>query len=118
MKLEVTKIYRSVARDHPNRTGAYHPFVFIDNHDEDYFIGAMLTSDNKIERKNYPLDKKYFVKNPRPEKESYFVPNELVKKYEWEPFEEIGQLTNDGIAFVKSKLANTRPISFEDYNRI
>lgn len=96
-----------------DKTKAFHPIVFIREHNELFFEGAMLTHSSmggnvRLKTTHYRLD----TNDERPQ---YLVNNYLLKKNEWGPFEEIGRLTKSGLRFLDKQLADSEPIFWEDY---
>ena len=47
---------------------------------------------------------------------THFVNTELLKKDEWKPFEKVGELTDEGIEFIESKMKDKNPMLWENYN--
>jgi hypothetical protein len=45
---------------------------------------------------------------------THVVPVNLLKKFEWAPFTKVGQLTPEGVTFVKNIVANTEPVFWEE----
>lgn len=115
MELEPGIIYQSEERDHEERKKAYHPFIFLENVNEETFIGAMLTTKNNANYENIVLKKKYFLDDPLPSKESFFVPNILIKKMDWSPFKKIGKISQEGVKYILGHLEGTTPEYFEIY---
>jgi len=102
---------------------AFHPIVYLRNRDRNFFVGAMLTS--KLCKDNVLMDTKHFKTADSNGKKFEFlynnthvVPNELIKKDEWKPFRKVGELTDEGIKFVESKINHTSPVTWEDYSKL
>lgn len=93
---------------------SYHPIVYFGEMDGLFFLGGMITHSKAYG--NIKLDDSHFNQkidnNPKP---SYFVKNYLVKKQEWGPFKQIGQLSNKGTLFIEENLKNTDPEIWENY---
>lgn len=100
---------------------AVHPIIFLEGHDDSYFIGAMITSSSEFED-NVPMTKEHFeILDPDGKKyqlyykDSYLVEAKLLKRQEWRPFKKVGHLTVVGIDFVESKMSAKYPIVWEEY---
>ena len=92
---------------------AYHPIIFLEDYDDMFFIGAMLTSSRH--HGNIKMKSIHFQKKMNSGRPQYLVKNLLLKKLEWEPFKVINELTMEGIAFVESEIGDTDPILWEEY---
>lgn len=46
---------------------------------------------------------------------THLVNTELIKKDEWKPFMKVGELTDEGIKFVESKISDRDPMFWEGY---
>jgi hypothetical protein len=102
------------------RSDAKHPIIYLEKHNTDYFIGAMLTSSHKFN--NILMNPTHFevynsdgVKNKFQFKNTYLVKAKLFKKMEWQPFENIGKLTTIGIEFVYSQISIKPAKLWEDF---
>lgn len=103
-----------------NGSGAIHPIVYLDEHDQNFFIGAMLTKSSNY-TDNILMAEKHFKKRDLNNKyefcfnNTHLVNAQLIKKDEWKPFRKVGELTNEGIEFIKSKINDKEPRFWEDY---
>jgi len=100
---------------------AKHPIVYLQKHDQNFFVGDMLTKSN-----NYPnnilMEEKYFKKED-PEGKRYklsfnnthLVKAKLMKRKEWKPFKKVGELTDEGIAFVEYEIIDKNLGHWEEY---
>lgn len=103
--------------------GLFHPAVVWDDaYDGNTdFRGIMLThSPPKGNFKNILMAKNHF--EPGYEvtfSKTHFVNQEFMKFYDWGPFEKVGMLTADGIAFIDVQLEHgSPPIEFLVYRRL
>jgi hypothetical protein len=100
--------------------GLYHPAViWQDEFDgEGDFHGVMLSS--KLKGKNYlniPMKEKHFEKGHEKGYYSSHFANQLFNKSgEWNPFEKVGRLTDEGIKYIEDNLTNLDPIFFIEYH--
>lgn len=97
-----------------------HPIVFLRENDQDTFIGLML-STKSYKGMNYQMEVIHFEIYDENSDEYEFkynnthvVPLNLLKKSEWEPFVKIGQLSKEGLLYVKEVVAGTKPAYWED----
>lgn len=100
---------------------AIHPIVYLRYHDRNFFIGAMLTKSKHYEY-NIPMKEDHFKNNDSDGRKFEFdfnntrlVNTELIKKEEWQPFRKVGELTDEGIKFVESKISDKSPVLWEEY---
>ena len=100
---------------------AYHPIIFLSEIDDDFFLGAMLTSSATY-KDNILMDVSHFEIHDHMGEEyvlqyknTYLVKAKLIKKHEWSPFRKIGKLTAEGIAFVEEHIDTTHEKLWEDY---
>jgi hypothetical protein len=103
--------------------GARHPIVYLAGDLTKDFIGIMLTSESAYPD-NVPLLKEHFKENDSNGKKhkiqfnkSCFVKVQLTKRTAWGPFTKGGELTDDGIKYVESKISTAQPIYWEEYLR-
>lgn len=93
---------------------SFHPIIYLEEIDAVFFKGGMITHASQYE--NIGLRDEHFSHKidsyPRP---SFFVGNFLIKKQDWGPFTKIAQLSDSGLAFLRSKLDGTSPVLWEDY---
>lgn len=101
---------------------ARHPIIFVEGHDDTYFIGGVLTHFQEIS-KNIPMKESHFcvsdkngVKYEVCYDGSYLVKAKLLKRLDWLPFRKVGQLTDEGLSFINTNLKNQDPMVWEDYN--
>lgn len=93
---------------------ARHPIIYICEIDSTFFLGSMITHASGYE--NIPLEDSHFQsRGVLDDHAQFFVPQFLLKKEEWGPFELIGKLSNDGIELVLNHLEKTEPIYWEEY---
>ena len=85
-----------------------HPFIYWKDKGADY-TGIMITASSNPEYKNIELKEEYFkagfkVKYGKSEKKpkSFIAPLYLLKDVEYEHLEKVGELSIEGLAFVKS----------------
>lgn len=106
-----------------NGSDAIHPIIFLEGRNDGFFIGAMITSSG-LERypENIPMGEYHFIKLDESGQRytdyygpSYLVDAKLLKRIEWRPFRKTGQLSEDGIKFVNSKIGEKYPRVWEDY---
>ncbi|MEK7613666.1 MAG: hypothetical protein AAB439_02205 [Patescibacteria group bacterium] len=100
---------------------AIHPIVFLDGHDDSYFVGVMITSAPQY-ADNIPMLEEHFEQNDLQGnpyevrfKDSHLVEARLLKRLEWRPFRKVGELTPSGVAFVEAKTHEQYPIVWEEY---
>ncbi len=112
------EIYRG--RKHSD---AVHPIIFLSEKDEDFFIGAMLTTSS-LYKDNILMSKEHFETHNSIGKEyelqfqeSHFVKAKLIKKREWAPFTKIGELSAAGLLFVETNIDSTTEQSWEHYRQ-
>ncbi|AOC97166.1 hypothetical protein BB050_04088 [Flavobacterium anhuiense] len=108
------------ARDRRFEAGK-HYIIFYDGYDDNEFIAGVLTSTDNFpvnilmaalhfeERDKNGNDFKITYKN------SKLVPAKLFKPEEWGPFEKVGQLTDEGIAFVDLHIGELQPEYWQNY---
>lgn len=98
--------------EHRGQDQAQHPIIFIDQIDEVFFIGCMLTHRK---RGNVELNEEHFEEIPNnDDRNCFFVNRLLLKEHEWGPFEIAGRLSGAGIEYLERNLAQDEPISWED----
>lgn len=100
---------------------AYHPIIYLGNYDEDFFIGAMLTSSNNF-TENILMKPEHFKVNDEKGNRFYLgfynthlVKAKLLKRNEWSPFRKIGELTETGISFVDENVCSETEKLWEDF---
>jgi hypothetical protein len=106
-----------------DRDAAFHFIVFLDDNDKTSFVGTMLTRCNKY-KDNILMSENHFNKTDTAGnsfefqfKNTHLVKRRLIKLEGWGPFEKIGELTTEGIKFVKSATDLTEPVIWDDYLR-
>lgn len=99
-----------------------HPILFLDNKDDYTFVGAMLTKAGAYEG-NHLMRREFFRERDENERvfsfkfnSTHLVGHSLLKRLEWEPFEKVGELTPEGLAFVENILKGKEPVFWEDYS--
>lgn len=103
-----------------NKNAGLHYIIFYSGYDEINFLGAMITH-LKSERnelmsiihfestdENGDLYKVQFD-------DTYLVKAKLMKLESWGPFKKVGQLTQEGINFVKEKIENSLSETWDEY---
>lgn len=104
-----------------NNLDGGHPIVYLRNQDKNFFIGAMLTKSSNYPNNILMAEKHFKKKNSAGGEYKFFFSNthlvntELVKRDEWKPFTKVGELTDEGIKFVESKIHDTNPVLWEEY---
>lgn len=100
---------------------AFHPIIFLSEIDDDFFLGAMLTSSVSY-KDNILMDISHFETHDHSGEEyelqfknTHLVRAKLLKKREWAPFRKIGELTSEGISFVETYIHTTQEMPWEDY---
>lgn len=101
-------------------TKGYHPIVFIEELNDEDFIGAMLThgvgySDNAVmlpTHFNNPTDGLMFTYEG-----THIVKTKLLKAWEWGPFKKVGSLSPAGIEFMEEHLRGKAPVDWRTYLR-
>lgn len=103
------------------KSEAIHPIVYLKDFDGGHFIGAMLTTAKNF-ADNILMEQKHFKVNDENDrkyelqfKNTHLVKAKLLKRNDWEPFRKIGQLSEEGIKFVESKVNQERERLWEDY---
>ncbi len=91
---------------------AYHPIIYFEEFDAHFFVGGMITQSEKYG--NIRLGDSHFDQKIS-NKPQFFVKNYLLKRMEWQPFNLLGRLSEEGINFVMSHLEGTEPQLWEDY---
>ncbi|MCX6220499.1 MAG: hypothetical protein NTZ69_05885 [Bacteroidia bacterium] len=110
------EIFRSV-----RKTEAIHPIIFLNDIDNDFFRGGMLTSSGHFSD-NVMMDPRHFKthnltgeKYELQFKDTHLVRVSLLKKREWAPFRKVGELTDEGIFFVEKCFETAKLVSWEEY---
>ena len=100
---------------------AIHPIIFIEQKNDDFFIGCMLTTSSHYSA-NILLEEKYFKKEDIngnkfkiKYKKSYFVNAKLLKRIEWKPFTKEGELTSEGVEFILANVELKTEKLWEQY---
>ncbi|MFL9837105.1 hypothetical protein ABS768_06310 [Flavobacterium sp. ST-75] len=99
---------------------AFHPILFLENKDENFFVGVMLTKSSGYG--NIKLLEEHVVKySLEGEKYSFeynnthFVKAKLLKRNEWSPFTKVGQINKEGLSFVEKNIMVDKAILWEEY---
>lgn len=96
------------------RDEAFHPIIYISEHDNDFFLGGMIT--HSAIKGNVALDDAHFEsKGKLDRKPQFFVQQYLLKKHDWAPFEKVGKLSPEGIKHVLKHIEKTEPTYWDDY---
>lgn len=93
---------------------AYHFIVFLDDQDEDTFIGGVLTHSTKY-KDNILMKSDHFKEGKFKFENTHLVKGRFFKLHIWGPFKKIGELTEDGLKFVDLHTLHLDPILWEDY---
>ncbi len=107
-----------------NNLDGRHPIVYLRDNDKNFFIGAMLTTSDDYPNNILMAEEHFKKEDPKGEKYelffkgTYLIATELIKRDEWKPFRKVGELTDEGIRFVESKISNTKPKLWEDYRNV
>ena len=98
-----------------------HYIIFYDGYNDNEFIGGVLTSTDMFPV-NIWMDSLHFIEKDEvgtdfkiTYKNSKLVPAKLYKPEEWGPFEKVGQLTEEGIAFVEEHIGNLQAEYWQNY---
>ena len=99
---------------------AIHPIVYLRGHDELSFIGAMLTSSHQAD--NIPMAASHFKETDDDGRKfelsfrnTFLVNASLIKRSDWRPFRKVGELTDEGIKFLESKIGDKQSKFWEEY---
>lgn len=100
-----------------------HPIIYLNEKDEDYFYGCIITHSSKKDyMDNVSLLPEHFEildENKKPYKTQFensnFVSRRLIKKNIWGPFKKTGKLSNTGIEFIEKYLKNKTAIVWTEY---
>ncbi len=95
---------------------AYHPIIYLGEHEpgSPYFVGCMMTKSYRYGNAKL-LTRHYTQKPANSPKNSCIVRSYLLKKRQWGPFTNVGELSPEGIDFVQEALYGTEPVIWEDY---
>ncbi|WP_310595110.1 hypothetical protein [Flavobacterium sp.] len=103
------------------REAGYHYIIFYIGYSDDEFLAGILTSTNKY-HVNILMDESHFINTDEngndfkvTYKNSKLVPAKLYKPENWGPFEKVGQLSAEGIAFVEDKIGHLEAEFWEEY---
>ena len=108
------------ARDRSYNAGK-HFIIFYNGYSDDEFEAGVLTSTdeypvNILMYENHFVDKDEDGNNFKVTfKNSKLVPAKLFKPEEWGPFIKVGQLTNEGIKFVRKNIGHLDSEYWKDY---
>ena len=87
-------------------SNAIHPIIFLEGHDDSFFIGAMITHCSNHADNILMLEEHFNEYDSRGRKyilcfdNSHLVEAKLLKRLEWQPFVKVGELSFLGITFV------------------
>jgi len=102
------------------RDAAYHMIIYLKSNNSDSFLGVVLTHSEI--KDNILMKKEHFIEVDKRGKKyefsfnnTYLVKGVFIKPGEWGPFEKIGELTKEGIKFIKLKINNCSPFFWDDY---
>ncbi|WP_432672126.1 hypothetical protein [Flavobacterium sp. SM2513] len=103
------------------REAGFHYIIFYDGYTDDEFIAGVLTSTDKYPV-NIKMNETHFLDNDENGndfkvtfKNSKLVPAKLYKPENWGPFNKVGQLTENGIAFVQEYIGHLEAEFWEEY---
>lgn len=98
-----------------------HYIIFYDGYDDNEFMGGVLTSTDNFPE-NILMNEYHFINTDEngndfkvTYKNSKLVPAKLYKPENWGPFEKVGQLSAEGIAFVEDKIGHLEAEFWEEY---
>lgn len=98
-----------------------HYIIFFDGYNDSEFIGGMLTT-TELFPQNILMTESHFInmdENGNEFKVTYknskLVPAKLYKPENWGPFEKVGQLSEEGIAFVKEHIGHLEAEFWKNY---
>lgn len=104
-----------------SRETGFHYIIFYEGYDDNEFIGGVMTSTDKYPV-NILMNSSHFIEKDEAEndfkitfKNTKLVPAKLFKPEEWGPYEKVGQLTDEGIAFVDQHIRNLQPEYWQNY---
>lgn len=104
-----------------SREAGFHYIIFYDGYSDNEFMAGVLTSTDKYPV-NILMNLNHFLQKDENGndfkvtfKNSKLVPAKLYKPENWGPFEKVGQLTEDGIAFVKEHVSHLEAEFWEEY---
>ena len=100
-----------------------HPIVFLEKLDEYNFAGCMLTHRRPGPGyENIALKEEHFEQIDNTGKkyeflfgETHFVKVRLLKEAAWGPFKKIGEVTEEGMNYLETKLEGQEPINWHHY---
>lgn len=105
-----------------NHKDAYHPILFLQEKDDTFFYGIMLTKAGNYDS-NILLPEEYIIKEkdgvtfPFQFNNTHFVKIKLLKKNEWQPFSKIGEISAEGILFVESNITIDEAKLWEEFKK-
>ena len=118
MERNIGDILEASDRD---REAGFHFIIFYDGHDDDEFLAGVLTSTDKYPV-NIVMNNKHFQYSDENDftfkvtyKNSKLVPAKLFKPEQWGPYHKVGQLTEEGIDFVRKHIEALQPEYWQDY---
>jgi hypothetical protein len=100
---------------------AVHPIVYLKDSVGGFFIGAMLTTSKNfadnilMAAEHFKTNDEKGVKYELQFNNTHLVKAKLLKRNEWQPFRKIGELSDEGIEFVESKVSQEHEKLWEDY---
>lgn len=100
---------------------AFHPIVYLQDRDNELFVGAMLTKASNYKDNILMKTEHFKTKDAKGLKyeldfnKTHLVKAKLLKKNDWQPFKKIGELTYEGIDFVEANVNTERENLWEDY---
>lgn len=104
-----------------SREAGYHFIIFYEGYSDDEFEAGVLTTTDLFPV-NILMNETHFVDKDENGndfkvtfKNSKLVPAKLFKPEEWAPYVKVGQLTNEGIDFVKKNIGHLEAEYWKDY---
>ena len=100
---------------------AIHPIIYLGEHNDELFIGAMLTSASNFEDNVMMKPEHFKITNENDKdfefnfKNTHLVKAKLLKRNDWRPFKKIGELTKQGIKFVEAHVNTKKEKLWEEY---
>lgn len=118
MEREIGDILQAKNR---SKEAGFHYIIFYDGYSDDEFEAGVLTTTNNFPD-NILMDKSHFVeKNSEGNNfkitfnNSKLIPVKLFKPEEWGPYRKVGQLTDNGINFVREIIGDLKPVYWKEY---
>jgi len=105
---------------HRELTKGYHNIIYFEGHSDIDFCGCMIThADLEI---NIAMSPTHFETNDKNGvkfkvgyDKTYLVKGIFLKSEEWGPFQKVGELSKDGVAFLNKIVSGISPETFREY---